>query len=127
MYSQARHEEAIQYLEEAVRMNDNKGDYFLLLALAQSKVRGYSKKAEKNFLRAIELEPWNPEGIVGLGILYQKEGMNTRAKKQFERALEIEPGHQAAKQELESMGGKSEDKKGKSLFSSDIFGAKKKK
>ena len=127
LYSQARYEEAIQYLEEAVRMNDNKGDYFLLLALSQSKVRGYSKKAEKNFLRAIELEPWNPEGIVGLGILYKKEGMNTRAKRQFERALEIEPNHQAAKNELETMDGKSEEKKGKSLFSSDIFGSKKKK
>ncbi len=127
LYSQARYEEAIQYLEEAVRMNDNKGDYFLLLALAQAKVRGFSKKAEKNFLRAIELEPWNPEGIVGLGILYKKEGMNTRAKKQFERALEIEPNHQAAQRELESMDGKGEEKKGKSLFSSDIFGSKKKK
>jgi tetratricopeptide (TPR) repeat protein len=127
LYSQARYEEAVQYLEEAVRMNDNKGDYFLLLALAQSKVRGFSKKAEKNFLRAIELEPWNPEAIVGLGILYKKEGLTTRAKKQFERALEIEPGHQAARQELDSMGGGSEGKKGKSIFSSDIFGSKKKK
>jgi len=127
LYNQARYEEAIQYLEEAVRMNDNKGDYFLLLALAQSKVRGYSKKAEKNFLRAIELEPWNPEGIVGLGILYKKEGLTTRAKRQFEKALEIEPNHQAARQELESMGEKSDEKKGKSLFSADLFGSKKKK
>jgi len=127
LYSQARYEESVQYLEEAVRLNDNKGDYFLLLALAQSKVRGASKKAEKNFLRAIELEPWNPEGIVGLGILYKKEGLTTRAKKQFERALEIEPGHQAAKQELESMGGGAEEKKGKSIFSADLFGSKKKK
>ena len=127
LYNQARYEEAVQYLEEAVRMNDNKGDYFLLLALAQSKVGEFSKKAEKNFLRAIELEPWNPEGIVGLGILYKKEGLANRAKKQFERALQIEPGHQAARQELDTMGGGAEDKKGKSIFSSDIFGSKKKK
>ncbi len=127
LYSQARYEEAIQYLEEAVRMNDNKGDYFLLLALSQAKVRGYSKKAEKNFLRAIELEPWNPEGIVGLGILYKKEGMTTRARRQFERALEIEANHQAAKSELESMDGKSDEKKSKGLFTSDLFGSKKKK
>jgi len=127
LYNQARYEEAVQYLEEAVRMNDNKGDYFLLLALAQSKIRGASKKAEKNFLRAIELEPWNPEGIVGLGILYKKEGLTTRAKRQFEKALEIEPAHQAAKQELESMGEKSDEKKSKNIFSGDIFGSKKKK
>ncbi|MHB8053877.1 MAG: DnaJ domain-containing protein [Candidatus Aminicenantales bacterium] len=127
LYNQARYEEAIQYLEEAVRMNDNKGDYFLLLALTQSKIHGYSKKAEKNFLRAIELEPWNPEGIVGLGILYKNEGLTTRAKRQFERALEIEPAHLAAKQELESMGEKSDEKKAKSIFSGDIFGSKKKK
>jgi Tfp pilus assembly protein PilF len=64
---------------------------------------------------------------VGLGILYKKEGLTTRAKRQFERALEIEPSHQAARQEMDSMGEKSEDRKGKGLFSSDIFGSKKKK
>ena len=64
---------------------------------------------------------------MGLGILYKKEGLATRAKKQLERALEIEPGHQAARQELDSLGGGAEDKKGKSLFTSDIFGGKKKR
>ena len=121
LYSQGRYEEAVQYLEEAVRMNDNKGDYFLLLALAQSKAGEFSKKAEKNFLRAIKLEPWNPEGIVGLGILYKKEGLTNRAKKQFELALQIEPGHYAAKQELDTMGGRAADKRGKSIFTADIF------
>ncbi len=63
---------------------------------------------------------------MGLGILYKKEGLTTRAKRQFEKALDIESNHQAARQELESMGEKSEEKKGKSLFSADLFGSRKK-
>jgi len=127
LYSQARYEEAVQYLEEAVRLKEDKGDYFLLLAMAESKIRGQSKKAERDFLRAIELEPWNPEAVIGLGLLYKREGMMTRAKRQFERAIEIDAQHPTARQELENMAGTGEDKKGhKGFFSTDIFGSKKK-
>ena len=127
LYSQARYEEAVQYLEEAVRLKEDKGDYFLLLAMAESKIRGQSKKAERDFLRAIELEPWNPEAVVGLGLLYRREGMLTRAKRQFERALEIDAQHPTARQEMENLAGTGEEKKGlKGLFSTDLFGSKKK-
>jgi tetratricopeptide (TPR) repeat protein len=127
LYSQARYEEAVQYLEEAVRLKEDKGDYFLLLAMAESKIRGQSKKAERDFLRAIELEPWNPEAVVGLGLLYKREGLLARAKRQFERAVEIDAQHPTARQELEYLAGTGEEKKGlKGFFSTDFFGSKKK-
>jgi tetratricopeptide (TPR) repeat protein len=115
-------------LEEAVRLKDNKGDYFLLLAMAESKVPALSKKAEKDFLKAIEIESWNPEGFVGLGMLYKREGLLLRARKQFERALEIDSDHKAARQALAEMDERSEGKKSgfRGLFSKDLFGSKKK-
>jgi tetratricopeptide (TPR) repeat protein len=127
LMSQGRFEEAAMYLEQAVRFNDTKGDYYLLLAMAESKVDALSKKAERDFLRAIELEPWNAEGHVGLGRLYKKEGLLKRAKKEFERALEIEAGHKVARGELRDLAEGGEESKGlKGLFSKDIFGKKKK-
>jgi curved DNA-binding protein CbpA len=128
LFSQGRYEEALVLLEEAVRLKDNKGDYFLLLAMAESKVPALSKKAEKDFLKAIEIESWNPEGFVGLGMLYKREGLLLRARKQFERALEIDSDHKAARQALAEMDERSEGKKSgfRGLFSKDLFGSKKK-
>ena len=127
LFNQGRFEEAIGLLDEAARLKDDKADYFLLLAMAQSKVPALSKRAEKSFFRAIELEAWNPEGLVGLGLLYRREGLRSRAKKQFEKALEIDADHKIARQELESMKDKPDSKKGLGGFlNKDLFGSKKK-
>lgn len=128
LYNVARYEEAIALLEEAVRTKDDKGDYFLLLAMAQVRIPSLRKKAERSFLNAIALEPWNPEALIGLGMLYKKEGLMARARKQFERAVEADPEHAVARQELKAMmQAKSEPQKGlKGILSKDLFGSKKK-
>ena len=126
LHGQARYDEAIAYLEEAVRVRKDKGDYFLLLAMCESKLPAYIRKAEQDFLKAIQLEPWNPEGHVGLGLLYKAEGLQTKAVKSLEKALEVEPGHAAARDALDELtGGKKKGPKG--IFGLDIFGPKKKK
>lgn len=127
LYNQGMYEEAIILLEEAIRLRRNKADYYLLLAMAESKLSAYKKKAEKDFLKAIEMEPWNPEGYLGLGMLYLNEGLKIKAKKQFQKALEIDPEHQqvrAALAELE----KGEKKTGlKAFLNLDFFALFKKK
>jgi tetratricopeptide (TPR) repeat protein len=128
-FIQTRYDEALVLLEEAVRLKDDKGDYFLLLAMVESKIPELSKKAERDFLKAIELESWNPEGFVGLGYLYKREGLLLRARKQFEHALEIDSDHKAARQALSEMDEeKPEAKKSglKGILSKDLFGSKKK-
>jgi tetratricopeptide (TPR) repeat protein len=104
----------------------------MLLAMTQSKLHIYRQEAEKNFIRATRLEPWNAEAFVGLGVLYKKEGLHVKAKKQFERALQIDPDHKIAKKELtgeKKPGGKIslKDMSFKDLLKSDVFGKKKKK
>ena len=59
--------------------------------------------AEKNFLRANELDPWNTDYLVQLGRFYKRRGLRLRAKKQFEEALKISPSHQVAEQELKGL------------------------
>lgn len=127
LFNQGRYEEAVSLMEEAVRLKDDKGDYYLLLALAQSKIPALSKRAEKSYVKAVELEPWNPEGLVGLGLLYKREGLLARAKKQFEKAVEVDPEHKTARQELRILSGNVDEKKGlMGILTKDLFGSKKK-
>lgn len=127
LFGQGRYDEAVALLEEAVRLKDDKGDYYLLLAMTESKIPELGRKAERDFQRAIEIEPWNPEGYVGLGYLYKREGLALRARRQFEKALEIDSEHKAARQGLEESDGKPEARKSlKGILGKDLFGGKKK-
>ena len=126
LYNQGRFQESMTFLAEAVRLRKDKGDYFLLLAMAESKVPGYSLKAEEDFSKAIDLEPWNPEGYVGLGMLYKNEGLKIKAGNQFKKAIEADPEHQLARQQYAEVTGAK--KKGRSdFFSFSLFGSGKKK
>jgi len=100
LYNQERYDEALKLLEEAVRLKKNKGIYFLMLAMAKSKVPPFHKKAEEDFQKAIKLEPSNPEFYVGLGTYYKGEGFFDKAKKQFKKTLEIDPENKIALKEL---------------------------
>ena len=126
LFVQERYDDAVSLLEEAVRIRKNKGDYYLLLAMAEAKIPAYTKKAEEDFLKAVALEPWNPEGYVGLGYLYKNEGLLTKAGRQFQKAVEADPDHKLALQELDLINKGSKPKGLKGLFSSNIFGPKKK-
>lgn len=114
LFNQGRFEEAVILLEEAVRLVPNKADYRLLLAMAEAKIPALRKKAELDFLKVQELEPWNAEAYVGLGLLYKEEGLIIKATKQWRKALEIDPDHPIAKTEFELIEGK---KKKTSFFS----------
>lgn len=116
LYESGRYQDALPFLEEAVRLQGNKGRYFLLLALAQARIPDYQRKSEENFVKSIKFEPWNAEGYVGLGLLYKKEGLMVKAKKQFEKALGIDPDHKIARREMQT----DDDKKKKSI--KDILG-----
>ncbi len=127
LFGQERYQEAISYLREAIREKKDKGDYYLLLAMAEAKVPGYIRKAEEDFLKAISLEPWNPEGYLGLGMLYRKEGLQAKALKMFEKAVQADPDHVAAREAFDDLSGGGKKKGLKGLLSLDLFGSSKKK
>jgi len=126
LYGQERYDDAVVFLEEAVRLRKNKGDFYLLLAMAESKIPAFRNKAQEDFQKAITLEPWNPEAYVGLGFLYKNEGLLTKASKQFQKALEADPDHRLARQELEQINKDARPKGLKRLLSLGIFESKKK-
>lgn len=126
LYTLERYEDAFALLEEAISLKRDKADYFLLLAMTEAKIPSFHKKAEEHFLKARELEPWNSEAHVGLGLLYKTEGLLTKATKSFQKALELDADHDVARRELAALG-KGAKKGGlKGLFSINIFGPKRK-
>ena len=127
LFNQARYEDAVVYLEQAVRQKPDQSSYHLLLALAHEKIPGHDIKAEENFLKAIKLDAWNPEAYVGIGMLYKKEGMKIKAARFLKKALAIDDSHRLAKKELAEI----EKPKGKSawkdLLKGDLLGRSRKK
>jgi len=144
LYNQARYEEAMAYLDEAIRLDAHKSAYYRLLAMVETKIPTYTRKAEEHFMKSIKLEPWSPDGYLGLGIMYKNADLKIKAANQFNKALRVDPGNPTALKELKALG-KSKSKGGfketkdlkdllsfdvkglKGVFKSDIFGKKKKK
>jgi len=124
LYNRGEYEEALVYFEEAIRLKSSKANYFSFLAQTEAKVPSFHEKAEEDFHRAIELEPWNPEYYVALGEFYNLEGLPFKAKKQFKKALDIEPEHEIA---LKALGLIATPEKKKGLKGILSRGKKKKK
>jgi tetratricopeptide (TPR) repeat protein len=120
LYDQTRWPEALVFLEEAVRTKGDKGKYHLLLAMTQTKVPAYRRQAVKTFQKVIQLEPWNTDAYLGLGLLYKEEGMPTLAANQFKKVLSYDRDNKIARKELNL------DKSGKKGLK-DFFGKFKKK
>jgi len=117
LYDQGQYRKAIAYLHAAVRLRSDKADYYILLALAQSKIDAYQREAELNFKKATQLEPWNPDGYVGLGLLYKKASLKIKAANQFKKALEVDPDHPGARKALLEIKGKKEKKSFQDILS----------
>jgi curved DNA-binding protein CbpA len=99
-----RYFEAVSLLEQAVAIDKSRANYFLLLGLSQSKLPTMKKHAEKNLLKAIELEPWNADHVFALGELYRSENLLKKADQCFKKALEINMEHTLAGQAVQSLG-----------------------
>ncbi len=118
-------------MEEAIKMDSTKPDYYHLLGLCQTPYADQRLKAEANLKKAAEMEAWNAEHQVALGLLFCAEKLFKKAESYFRKALEIEPNHALANKKLRELAGpqastmdKVQDTLGKIL---PTFFAKKKK
>ena len=119
-YSQKKYLEAASFLDEAVRNDGNKASYFLLLGLSQANVPTLRRKAEKNLQKVVEMEPWNAEPLVALGLLFLTEKLDKRAEGFFRKALAIDPDNEVALNKIAEL---TPDSKKQSVFS--VFKKKK--
>lgn len=94
------YDEAVRAMKEAIKLDPGKSDYYLLLGLCQSKIPEYKKEAGENLQKVVEIEPWNAEPLVALGMLFHSERLYKRAEVYYRKALELEPNHALAKTKL---------------------------
>ena len=82
--------DAIQCLREAVRLHPKKS-YHKLLGQALMKNPKWLREAEEQFRLALKMDQFDAECYVGLGDIYESEGMSTRAQKMYEQAATYDP------------------------------------
>ncbi len=107
LFNQKKYWEATTLLEEATRLNPQKGSYFLLLGMSQMSIPSMIRSAEKNLTKSTTLDPWKPEPLIALGVLFQNENMTKRAENFFKKAISIDPENTVANKKLQEIEGTS--------------------
>lgn len=123
LHAQKKYWEASSLLDEAVKLDNQRPSYFLLLGQCQVNLPSLRRMAEKNLQRVIEIEPWNAEAFFTMGTLFISENLKKRAEGFLRKAVSINPDHILAKKKLEEVL-EYPSKKKKSVFS--IFRKQKK-
>lgn len=105
LFNQKNFQKAIMAVEEAIKNNPAKAEYYLLLGLCQGELPSMKRQAEQNLSKAVAIEPWNAEHVVALGMLFYSERLLKRAEGFFRKALELEPHHDLARKKLAEITG----------------------
>jgi curved DNA-binding protein CbpA len=121
LFKLKQYSEAAALMEEAVRIDDNRANFYLLLGLIQSKIPAFKKKAEEHLKKAAQLEPWNADPLFALGELYRSERLVKKAEAYYKKALEMNMEHTLAGKAIKDLGGLFGKKKSAFPF----FGKKK--
>lgn len=105
LFTMQNYSVAVKVLEEAIKYDDTRADYYLLLGKSQAKIPEMKHNAEASLRKATEMESWNAEPYAELGMLFYSERLYKRAEGYFRKALELEPSHTLAKKKLEEIVG----------------------
>ena len=105
LYNSGRYDLAIITLKEAIKLDNEKASYYLLLGQSESKSPDKMRDAEKSLLKAAELEDWNAEPLAALGMLFYSARLRSKAESYFKRALELDPNNVIAKKKYTELVG----------------------
>jgi tetratricopeptide (TPR) repeat protein len=105
LIDKGRRTDAVQYLANAIQLDDSHAAYHLDLGRLLSGNPRRRSEAEELLIRVNELDPADVEGYLALGELYVKQGRDDDAKRMFREVLSWEPGHLEATALLKEHGG----------------------
>jgi NADP-dependent 3-hydroxy acid dehydrogenase YdfG/Flp pilus assembly protein TadD len=80
---------AISYFKKAILQNPNNEDAYYRLALIYAEQKGGDKKALKNYLKTLKINPHHPFANYDLALLYYKMGDQKNAAKYYKKAWNI--------------------------------------
>ena len=92
---------AVPILTELLQLAPEHPKYNTLLARALGKCSGLERHAERQFQRALQLAPEDPDVHYAFGEFYLSMGRKARADQQFQATLRLAPHHKRAQQELQ--------------------------
>lgn len=115
---------ACALLEEAVKNDSEKGNYHYMLGLCQASISLKRRDAEKSFLKAAELNPWDSKPLIALAKFFVQEGLKSRAVHYLQQAQQIDPENKGIVRMYEELTGKKKKGAGNVPFGW-LFGKKK--
>ena len=110
---------AVHLLREAIKLDPSKAPYHFHLGIALIRNPRTRRDAELHLAKAAELEPYNAQIRVKLGMLYKEAGLLKRAEHYFREALQLDPGNRAASREV-SLGAAKAKGEGTSIWKADV-------
>jgi curved DNA-binding protein CbpA len=91
---------AVHLLREAIKLDSSRAPYHFHLGVALIRNPRTRREAEEHLSKAAELEPYNAQIRVKLGLIYKEAGLPKKAESYFRAALQIDPENRAAKREV---------------------------
>ncbi|HSB07895.1 MAG TPA: DUF4388 domain-containing protein [Blastocatellia bacterium] len=91
---------AVHLLREAIKLDPGRAPYHYHLGIALIRNPRTRREAELHLSRAAELEPYNAQIRVKLGMLYKEAGLYKRADHYFREALKVDPENRVAMREV---------------------------
>jgi Flp pilus assembly protein TadD len=108
---------AVHLLREAIKLDSNRAPYHYHLGIALIRNPRTRREAEYHLSRAAQLEPYNAQIRVKLGLLYKEAGLTKRADQYFREALKMDPDNRVA---IRETGGEASKAGGGSIWKSDL-------
>jgi tetratricopeptide (TPR) repeat protein len=94
---------AIKLYARIVDMAPQVPSYHVRLAIAMASYPATAKKAEREFLEALRLEPDNADIHYQFGLYYKVMRQRARALAEMQTAVRLNPRHRPAREELETL------------------------
>jgi curved DNA-binding protein CbpA len=110
---------AVHLLREAIKLDPSRAPYHYHLGIALIRNPRTRRDAEQHLSKAAELEPYNAQIRVKLGLLYKEAGLSKKAENFFREALQMDPENRVAKREIGAEAARSKTANG-SIWKSDI-------
>jgi curved DNA-binding protein CbpA len=98
---------AVHLLREAIKLDSNRAPYHYHLGIALIRNPRTRREAEYHLSKAAQLEPYNAQIRVKLGLLYKEAGLTKRAEQYFREALKMDPENRVAIRETGGEGSKA--------------------
>jgi curved DNA-binding protein CbpA len=111
---------AVHLLREAIKLDPSRAPYHYHLGIALIRNPRTRRDAELHLSKAAELEPYNAQIRVKLGLLYKEAGLFKRAEHYFREALQLDPDNRAARREMNSETARSKALSGGSIWKADM-------